>query len=145
MMIKYVDQLAEKIKLGIGLRFGELKEVLRRKRAEIRAYKDAHKRKEFPIYHSTEDPNSIDQAGRKRYLQYCLSLIKREHPKAHDLLVLLLCGYSHKKIADEMNKMGFNVTVATVHKKEREARLLIETKIRELRERGVPIFSEMPV
>src|SRR3990172_6349460 len=97
-MIEVIDQLALKLKVGIGLRIEELKEVLRRKRDEIASYKAGVKKKEPEIKHSVEDDDSLDYNGRVRFIRYCLSLIGRTHPQHHKLLVLILKGLNHKKI-----------------------------------------------
>lgn len=144
-MAKILDKLTEKIKHAIPLSFGELKEVRRRKKAQIEDYKDAHKRKEFPIFNSVEDAQSMAHNDKKRYLQYCISLIRQEHPKEHDLLVLTLMGWKEERIAREMNKQGFNFTVAYVRRKVSDARRLVAQKIEQIKKSGIPIFSDIPV
>lgn len=143
-MIMKMDTLALKVKNGIAIGFNELREWHRRKKQEIKDYKSAHGRKEFPILHSVEDSESMTTNDRKKFLQYCLTLIRKEHPQAHDLLVLLLNGWSHKKIADAMNRQGFNVTVLEVKRREGQALRLVTDTIERLRNKGIPIFSDLP-
>lgn len=143
-MIAKLDTLALKVLHEVPLKIGELKEWARRKKQEILGYKSAHKKKEFPILHSVEDTESMSGNGKQRYLRYCLSLIRKEHPQAHDLLILLLNGWSHARIAKAMNDQGFNVTVHEVKRREGEALKFVTDTITRLKEKGIPIFSDIP-
>ena len=143
-MIMKMDALALKVKNGIAIGYNELREWHRRKKQEIKDYKSAHDRKEFPILHSVEDAENMTTNDRKKFLRYCLSLIAKEHPKEHDLLILLLNGWTHKKVADSMNRQGFNVTILEVKRREGQALRLVTDTIERLRNKGIPIFSDLP-
>ena len=136
-MIKILDTLADKIKAGAGLTWNEAIETVRRKKKERADVRAAHERKDFPVHNTQEQ--KVKQAGDRKFLRYALSLIREEHPLHHDFLVLRLKGWSIDRIA---GKTGIEKEL--LRRKEYEARKLVEQKINDLRDHGVPIFSEPP-
>lgn len=149
-MIEKMDTLALKVKSGIAIGFNELREWHRRQKQMIKDYKAAHKRKEFPVLHTVEDVESMSGNNQKKFLRYCLSLIRKEHPRHHDLLVLLLAckketpEKTYKHVMDAINKQGGNVTLEGLKKREAEALRLVTDTIERLRAKGIPIFSDLP-
>lgn len=149
-MIQKMDTLALKVKSGIAIGFNELREWRRRQKQMIKDYKAAHKRKEFPVLHTVEDVESMDGNSKKTFLRYCLSLIAKQHPRHHDLLVLILANAketeaeTYKCVLQIIKKHGGNMTLEGLKRGEAEALRILSETIERLRAKGIPIFSDLP-
>jgi len=137
MTIKFVDNLVNKIKEKMPLNFGEAREAVRRKKEERKDVQESHKRKEFPVHYTKEDRISSEDG--KKFLRYALSLIKREHPLQHDFMILRLNGWSIERIAKHSK-----LPVQRVRKEEAAAIKTVSAKIDQLRQKGIPIFADLP-
>lgn len=142
MGFKPFDALMEKVKLKIPLSFGEAREVLTRKIKQNKETLEAHKRKEFPIHYTSNDDVAKQDQGRREYLQYVMFLIQEEKPIYHRILAARMSGLSVKRIAREMTKrLGYDVSIAEVSKREKEAIEYVKGKIEHLKRTGIPIFE----
>lgn len=142
MGLKIFDTLMEKVKLKIPLSFGEAREVITRKIKQNKETLESHKRKEFPIHYTARDGADKKQQGERDYLQYVMYLIQDEKPLYHRILAARMSGLSVKRIAREMTKrLGYDVSISEVSKREKEAILYVKSKIEHLRRTGIPIFE----
>lgn len=140
--ISIKEVLGEKVKLGIPLNLNEGREVVRRDQVRLEETKQAHKRKEFPIYHTKEEkaPDTIRQ---QKFLTYALGLIEKEQPLFFKILSARMRGLSCKMIARGISKVkGCHIGEREVQKKEAEAMRFMKDTIENLRQHGIPIFGE---
>lgn len=139
MGIKILDNLSEKVKNGIGISLNEGFEMLRRKRQQNKDTRQAHDRKEFPIHYSK--PEDSDAQSQKKFLQYALSLIKKEFPLYWHILTCRMKGMSCKQLSKFLNSRGYNTTEAQLSKAEAQAMRVVKETIERIKRTGTPIFE----
>lgn len=140
--ISIKDQLTQKVKDGVPISLGEGFEWLKRLRKRNKETREAHDRKEFRTYHTTEDKDLPDQMGQQKYLVYALSFIREAEPILYKVLILRMRGQSCKQLARFLNTKGWNTTEKKVEHLERQAIECVQAKINYVKKHGIPIFKD---
>lgn len=142
--IHVVDNLAEKVKNGIGITLNEglaWAKGLKARNKETRLNQD---KKVFDTHFTKEDKSMPDQNGQQRYLMYALSFIEKEYPFYATILQLRMRGLSIKRIAQHLSSArGANITVDEVSKQEAAAMRLVKQAIERIKKTGTPLFGDL--